>query len=292
MDVANDYFEISKPGILLLLVVAGACAAYIASPARFPWRTAAITLLGGALASASASALNNVLERELDAQMARTALRPIPAHRLPASNALTFAAVAAVISFVLLAKWVNLLTAGLALSGLLFYVLIYTVWLKRRTPQNIVIGGGAGSFAALVGWAGITNNIGPVPLLMGALIFLWTPPHFWSLALVHVDDYERAGFPMLPVVRGPASTKRQIAVYAVLTLVASLLLVWPLGALGALYAGAALALGGIFVYLSFRLIRTSQETRVARQLFGYSILYLGLLFGAMVLDRMVPVALR
>jgi protoheme IX farnesyltransferase len=278
----GPWVELVKPGILFLLVLCGAAAMFLAGHPSA--RLVAATLLGGALAAGSAAALNNYFDRERDAQMARTRHRSIPSARISPARAFAFALVLELASFAILWSYANLLTALLALAGIAFYV-YYTIWLKPTTAQNIVIGGAAGAAPALVGWAAVTGNLGVPALVLGFVIFAWTPPHFWALALVYKKDYEKAAVPMLPVVAGEAATRRQILVYAVLTVLATLAFV-PLGTLGLLYGGVALALGAWFVFLAARLA-VRKDAKTAYGLFAYSIVYLALLFGAMVADRLV-----
>jgi protoheme IX farnesyltransferase len=278
-----DYVALTKPRIVVLLVVTALAAMLIAAPGRVsPWLVV-LTLTGGALSAGAANALNQVLDRDIDAVMARTRRRPLPAGRVPPAYAVAFAILLGVAAFVELAVLVNLQAAVLALAALLFYVGVYTVWLKRRTPQNIVIGGAAGAVPPLVGWAAVTGRIEVPAVLLFLIVFLWTPPHFWALALWRRDDYARAGVPMLPVVAGDVRTHRQILTYTVL-LVACSLLLWALGYLGPVYALTALALGAGFVVLAVRLVREGSVPAAVR-VFGYSVVYLALLFAAMVVDR-------
>ncbi len=284
-DRMSPYVELVKPGILVLLLVVGAAAILIA-PGEISAFGAAATLVGGGLAAMSAAVMNNIIERDRDAQMARTRQRAIPSGRVTVRAAWTYAGALAAASVLVLATFVNWLSAAFAMSGLLFYVVVYTMWLKPTTPQNVVIGGAAGCMPALVGWAAVTNDVALAPVILGLLVFLWTPPHFWALALVYKDDYAKAAYPMHPNVKGERATRRQVLVYSVLTVAASLTLVWPLGVLGAVYASSALALGGVFLWMAVMVLR-SDAPKSAYRLFWYSILYLGLLYGAMVLDRTV-----
>ncbi|HEX2021124.1 MAG TPA: heme o synthase [Candidatus Thermoplasmatota archaeon] len=278
----GPWVELVKPGILLLLVLCGGAAMALAGTPSLS--LVGVTLLGGALAAGSAAAFNNYLDRDRDAQMARTRKRSIPSERVDARWALAFAFALEVASFAILWRYANLLTALCALAGILFYV-FYTVWLKPTTAQNIVIGGAAGAAPALVGWAAVTGEVGLPAVLLGFIIFAWTPPHFWALALVYKSDYANGPVPMHPVVKGEASTRRQIVVYAVLTVAATLLFV-PLGVLSVIYGAVALALGAWFVWLSLRLL-VRKDNKTAYGLFAYSIVYLALLFGAMVADRLL-----
>lgn len=284
-DKLSPYVEMIKPGILFLLLIVGA-AALIVAPGEVSFGVGLATLVGGGLAACSAAVLNNVIERDRDAQMARTKRRAVASGRVSPAKAYAFAGVLGVASMAILALFVNWLSAAFALFGLAFYVIVYTMWLKPTTPNNIVIGGAAGCAPAFVGWAAVTNDVSLAPVIIGLLVFLWTPPHFWALALVYKDDYAKASFPMHPSVKGEKSTRRQILAYSVVTVAASLALVWPLGTLGWVYALSALGLGGVFVYLSWVVLRT-EAPKPAYRLFGYSIAYLGLLYGAMALDAML-----
>jgi heme o synthase len=245
----------------------------------------AATMLGLALACGGASALNHVLDRDLDRSMKRTASRPVADGRVSPELALEFGLALSALSFVLLASAVNVLTASLALVGNLFYVLVYTHWLKRSTPQNIVIGGAAGAVPPLVGFAAATGNLALPALFLFLIVFFWTPPHFWALALLIKRDYEEAGVPMLPVVRGDRETARQVLLYTVV-LVALTLVPVLTGTFGPLYLAAAALLGGWFLRLALKLLRSTTPAR-AGALFHYSLAYLALLFVAMAADPFV-----
>ncbi len=281
----KDYFMVLKPGILFLLVFTGFATIVVASGRDTPLITLGLALLGGGLAAASAAALNNYLDRRLDSLMARTRRRPLPSGRIPPWQALVLGILLGLASVLILWRLVNPMSALLALAGLLFYAPVYTVWLKPRGPQNIVIGGAAGAFPALMGWAAVRGDIGIPALLIAAIVILWTPPHFWALALVYREDYSRAGIPMMPVVRGERSTKRQILLYSVL-LVGISLAFYPLGVLGILYLAMALFLGALLLSLSWATLRDPGHTW-ARHLFSFSIVYLLILLFAMVADRLV-----
>ena len=278
----GPWFELVKPGILVLLVLCGAAAMFLAGAPS--WRLVTATLFGGALAAASAAAFNNFLDRDRDALLARTRKRPVPSARMTPRAALVFAFVSGAASFAYLTYAVNLLTALLAMGGIAFYV-YYTIWLKPATVQNIVIGGAAGAAPALVGWAAVTGELAIPALLLGFIIFAWTPPHFWALALVYKSDYAKGAIPMYPVVKGEAATRRAIMAYTVLTVVATLLFV-PMQVLGILYLVAAIVLGAWFLALAARLM-VRKDNKAAYAVFGYSIIYLMLLFTAMVADRLV-----
>jgi len=279
----RDYVTLTKPRIMSLLLLTGLGAMFVGTHgAPSAWLVAA-TMSGLALACGGASALNHVLDRDIDKLMGkRTRARPLAAERMPPAHALEFGLTLSAFSFVLLASLVNVLTAALALVGNLFYVFVYTRWLKRATPQNIVIGGAAGAVPPLVGWAAVTGNLTLPALWLFLIVFFWTPPHFWALALLIRRDYEAARIPMLPVVRGVRETTRQIVLYAlVLVAVTVVPVIW--GPLGLAYLVPALALGAAFVWLAARLRREATPRRAAL-LFHYSLLYLALLFVAMALD--------
>ena len=279
----RDYVTLTKPRIMTLLLLTGFCG-LVAGARGLPGAERTVTaMLGLALACGGASALNHVLDRDIDRLMGeRTEGRPVAAGRIPASRALEFGLALSAASFTLLAATVNLLTAVLALAGNLFYVVVYTRWLKRSTPQNIVIGGAAGAVPPLVGWAAAGHGLGAPAWILFAIVCVWTPPHFWALALLLKEQYAKADVPMLPVVRGVRATERQIVVYTVV-LVALTCLPAAIGIFGAVYLVAAIVLGGVFTWLAARL-RRSGERRDAALLFHYSLLYLALLFVAVAVD--------
>jgi protoheme IX farnesyltransferase len=243
------------------------------------------TLIGGMLTAGSANAFNQYLERDIDEKMQRTRSRPLPSHAVAATPALVFAIGIGIAGFFWLWSIVNLLSAILAASAIAFYVIVYTVLLKRNTPQNIVIGGAAGAAPVLIGWAAVTGTVGAPAWVMFAIVFLWTPPHFWALAMRYRDDYAAANVPMMPVVRGDSSTTFQILVYSVV-LVVSTLLLSPVGGLGLIYAVAAVGLGVGFLYRAVRL-RSQPTGQMAFGLFKYSVTYLALLFAAIAVDRLM-----
>jgi protoheme IX farnesyltransferase len=279
------YFLLTKPRIIELLLVTTVPTMFIAARGvPSAWLMAA-TLFGGALSAASANVLNCYLDRDIDALMRRTARRPLPAHRVDPADALRFGLVLGVAGFVWLWAAVNLLSAALATAAILFYVFVYTIGLKRRSTQNIVIGGAAGAVPVLVGWSAVTGRVGLPALVLFAIIFYWTPPHFWALSLRFKDDYAAAGVPMLPVVRGARETSTQILYYTVL-LVAVTLLLYPAGRMGAVYLAAAVALGGAFIWRALELRRDLTGRRAIR-LFSFSNTYLALLFLAMAVDAVV-----
>jgi protoheme IX farnesyltransferase len=242
----------------------------------------ALTCLGGSLSAGGAGAVNHWFDRDIDAQMARTANRPVPAGRISPTAALAFGIALAALSFIQLSLTVNTLSASLALCGFLGYVLVYTMWLKRSTPQNIVIGGAAGAVPPLVGWTAVTGHLDPTALYLFAIVFYWTPPHFWALSLLMKDEYARVGVPMMPVVHGEAETRRQILLYTCLLVVLTLLPV-VFGFFGAIYAAVAIALGAVFLFHAVRLQRSATR-RAALKTYLFSLLYLALLFVAMVAD--------
>jgi protoheme IX farnesyltransferase len=282
----RDYVTLTKPRIMTLLLLTGLCGMIVGAQGLPPLWLVAVAMLGLALACGGASALNHVLDADIDRLMGkRTRSRPVAAGRVPAPYALEFGLALSALSFVLLAGAVNVLAAVLALAGNLFYVLVYTRLLKRSTPQNIVIGGAAGAVPPLVGWAAATGDLTWPALVLFAVVFLWTPPHFWALALLIKRDYAAAGVPMLPVVRGEDETARQIVLYTV-ALVAFTLAPALWGQFGLVYLVAAGALGAVFLWLARRLRRERTPAR-ASLVFHYSLLYLALLFVAMALDAVI-----
>src|SRR5215218_9282648 len=279
-QVVADYVELTKPRVQSLLLLTTITTMYVAGDPSLS--LVALTCLGGSLSAGGAGAVNHWYDRDIDARMARTAGRRVPAGRIAPAAALSFGIALAALSFAELSLAVNVLSASLALAGFLGYVLVYTVWLKRSTPQNIVIGGAAGAVPPLVGWTAVTGSLDPTALYLFAIVFYWTPPHFWALSLLMKDEYARVGVPMMPVVHGEAETRRQILLYTCLLLVLTLIPVL-FGFFGALYAAVAVALGGAFVWLAVRLQR-SADRRSALRTYLYSLAYLALLFGAMVAD--------
>lgn len=284
-DVVLDYVSLAKPRIIPLLLITALGGMMMAERGWPSTGLVVLTLLGGALAAAGAGAINCWIDRDIDGEMLRTRRRPLPDGRIAPGHALLFGIVLGVMSFVVLAFWVNVLAATLAISGLLFYVFVYTLWLKRATVQNIVIGGAAGAVPPLVGWAAVTHRVDLTAVYLFAVIFLWTPPHFWALALRLRGDYARARVPMLPVVQGEAAARRHIVGYT-LALVAVTLAVVLTGVLGPIYLVGATLLGAGFIALAV-LNLLARRQRWSRLLFDYSIAYLGLLFAVMVADRMI-----
>jgi protoheme IX farnesyltransferase len=244
------------------------------------------TLVGGTVAAGSANAINMYLDRDIDGIMRRTRSRPIPAHSVTPDHALRFGFVLGAVSYFFLSTTVNVLAATLALSAIAFYVFVYTMWLKRTTTQNIVIGGAAGAVPALVGWAAVTGTLAAPAWILFAIIFVWTPPHFWALSIRFQGDYAAAGVPMLPVVKGEDETRRQIFLYS-LVLFGTTLLLYPIGGMGTIYLSTAIVLGGVFVYRALRLWREPDPDR-AWGVFKYSIVYLAALFGAVAIDAVTP----
>jgi protoheme IX farnesyltransferase len=281
--VVKDYYGLTKPGVMSLLLFTTFTSMMMAAGGMPSWRLALLTLLGGALASASSAAINMYFDRDIDAQMKRTKTRPIPSGRVAPNDALAFGVVLGVIAFAQLALTVNLLAAALSTAGILYYVFVYTIWLKRTTPQNIVIGGAAGSIPPLVGWAAVTNHIGLTAILLFLIIFVWTPPHFWALALLKKDEYKRVGIPMMPAVYGDDYTKRQIVLYTVVLAAMTLVLV-PLHLMGIVYLASAIVLDAVFFAFAIWVVRTGSP-RSEGLMYRFSMLYLALLFVAMAIDR-------
>lgn len=281
---AEDYWQLLKPRVMSLVVFIGT-AGMVVAPGSIHPALALTTILCIAVGAGAAGCINMWYERELDAKMQRTRLRPLPAGRMQPDQALGFGVFLAVASVLLQGLAVNILSAAILAASILYYVFVYTIWLKPRTPQNIVIGGAAGAFPPLIGWAAVTGGLAPAAWAMFLLVFLWTPPHFWALALYKADDYAKAGIPMLPVVAGVKTTLRQMVCYA-LCLPVVALLPWYFGAVGDFYAAAATALSLLFVALTVVLWRSGEDfsLRQAKQLFGYSILYLFLVFTLMMMD--------
>src|SRR3954462_15162987 len=276
----RDYATLTKPKVQSLLLFTTVTTMLVAGSPSFG--LIVLTCLGGALSAGGAGAINHWYDRDIDATMTRTATRPVPAGRGAPRAALTFGIVLGASAFLLLALTVNLLAAALSLSGLLGYVFVYTLWLKRRTPQNIVIGGAAGAVPPLVAWAAVTGGLSWWAVYLFAIVFYWTPPHFWALSLLMKDEYAKASVPMMPVVRGEAETRRQIVLYT--ALLVTLTMLPACGQLfGTLYLVAVCVLGGAFAWLALALYR-SKERRAALRLYLFSLAYLALLFGAMVVD--------
>jgi len=284
-EVVLDYVSLAKPRIIALLLVTALGGMMIAQRGWPSTGLVFMTLLGGALAAAGAGAINCWIDRDIDREMVRTRRRPLPDGRIAPAHALTFGISLGVLAFLLLAFEVNVLAASLAVAGLLFYVLVYTLWLKRSTPQNIVIGGAAGAVPPLVGWAAVTHGLDLTAVYLFAIIVFWTPPHFWALALRTKADYARARIPMLPVVVGERQARWQILGYTLL-MVAVTWMLFVTGSVGWIYLAGATGLGAGFVFLAGQTVR-DRGVRWSRRLFDYSIIYLAMLFGVIVVDRMV-----
>ena len=287
-SVAAAYLALTKPRIIELLLVTTVPTMVVAARGLPDGWLVLATLVGGSLAAGGANAINMVVDRDIDRVMARTRGRPLVTGEITPTAALVFAVVLEVVAFGVLALAVNLLSAVLALSAMLFYVFVYTMWLKRTSSQNIVIGGAAGAVPTLVGWAAVTGHLALAPLVLFAIIFVWTPPHFWSLALRYRDDYAAAEVPMLPVVASFERTTRQIVIYTAV-LWAATLLFGAVAGMGALYWVAAILLGAVFLGYALRLQRDGSPARTMR-LFGWSITYVTLLFGAMAADTLLRAA--
>jgi heme o synthase len=283
----RDLYALTKPGVMRLVVFTGLCG-LLAAPVMPPLVIGFTAILCIALGAGAAGALNQWYEVDLDSKMKRTANRPLPAGRLDRQTALHFGVGLAFFSVILMELATNWLAAVLLASSILFYVLIYTVWLKRRTAQNIVIGGAAGAFPPLIGWVAATGRMELLPVLLFAIIFLWTPPHFWALSLFVRSDYAAANVPMMPVVAGSAATRRQILAYSIV-MAAAAVAPWPLGLTGWIYGGVTAVLGLMFVVFAVAVARNeATEPKMMgpeKRLFAFSILYLFVLFAALVADR-------
>jgi heme o synthase len=282
-QVVADYVEMTKPKVQSLLLFTTVTTMYVAGDPSID--LVLLTCLGGYLSAGGAGAVNHWYDRDIDASMARTADRPVASGRVAPNAALIYGLVLAALAVVVLTVGVNPLAAALSFSGFLGYTLVYTVWLKRSTPQNIVIGGAAGAVPPLVGWAATTGSLSWTALYLFAIVFYWTPPHFWALSLLMKDEYAKVGVPMMPVVRGERETRKQILLYTVL-LYAVTQLPFCAGGFGVPYLAASVVLGGVFIAGSVRLYRRA-DRRSALQLYLFSLLYLALLFGAMVVDARI-----
>jgi protoheme IX farnesyltransferase len=278
----SDFVQLLKPRVMSLVVFSG-LAGMVAAPGHLHPLLAAVAVLCIAVAAGAAGALNMWYDRDIDAIMSRTRNRPIPAGRVDPSEAAAFGVVLAIGSVGLMGLAVNWLAGGLLAVSILFYLFIYTMWLKRRTPQNIVIGGAAGAFPPMIGWAAVTGDLSLAPCMLFLLIFMWTPPHFWALALFRAGDYAKAGVPMLPVVAGARATKIQMLIYTLLLFPVALA-PWALGIAGHLYGLAAVVLGALFILAALSVL-ADRTDRSAKRMFGFSILYLFLLFALIIVDR-------
>ncbi len=284
----RDYIDLLKPRVMSLVVFTGWIGVLIAPVHLHPFKTA-LAVLAIALGSGAAGAINMWYERDLDALMVRTRNRPLPAGRVAPDDALGLGVLLSMFSVLLMAVSTNLVAAALLAAAILFYVFVYTIWLKRRTPQNIVIGGAAGAFPPMIGWAAATGDVSAVGIALFLLVFLWTPPHFWALALYRSEDYRRAGVPMLPVVAGPRETKRQMVIYTLLLLPVALAPTL-LGAVGWVYGAVALALSLGFIGHAIAVWRTADDETAfgaARRMFRYSLIYLAAVFAALPVDLVV-----
>ncbi|HJW84051.1 MAG TPA: heme o synthase, partial [Anaerolineae bacterium] len=281
-STVGRYVRLSKPWIVVLLLITTLASMLIAGRGSAPAPLIVFTLLGGALASSGANAINSFIDRDIDAVMNRTRVRPIPRDQIEPGRALLYGLGASAAAFAVLALFVNLLAAVLSLFGVIYYVFVYTRWLKRTTPHNIVIGGIAGAIPPLVGWAAVAGRLDLLALYLFLIVFYWTPPHTWAMAILFRGDYERASVPMLPVVRGEPETRRHIWLYS-LQLVAVTLLIFAFRMLGWVYLALALMLNALFLWYAFRLTR-EMDKPAARRLYRFSQVYLALLFAAMVID--------
>jgi protoheme IX farnesyltransferase len=279
----RDYLELTKPKVSLLIVFTAIVGMVLASPGWIPLHALILGSLGIALASGSAAAFNHILDRRIDGQMARTRRRPLPTGHMQESHAIVFAVVLGTASMLILLAGVNALTAALTFCSLIGYAIVYTVWLKRATPQNIVIGGAAGAAPPILGWAAVTNTIDPNALVLFLIVFTWTPPHFWALAIARRDDYAKVGIPMLPVTHGIPYTRLQIVLYTIL-LVLTTLLPFLTGMSGLIYLAAAVALNARFMYFVVALNKGTRPELPIRT-FRFSITYLMLLFAALIIDH-------
>ena len=282
----RDYYALTKPGVVKLLVFTAIVGMFLAAPGMVPWETLLFASLGIGLSAASGAAVNHVLDQRLDAKMARTRDRPLPMGRISEKDALAFAISLGVVGIAILVLLVNPLTAALTFMSLIGYAVVYTVYLKRATPQNIVIGGAAGASPPVLGWTAVTNEVSGYALLLFLIIFTWTPPHFWALAVARKDDYAKAGVPMLPVTHGPEVTKSFVLYYSILLLIVSLL-PYLTGMTGVLYLFGAVLLGAGFIYYAIQL-KYGHDESVAMKTFAYSISYLMALFSFLLVDHYIP----
>jgi heme o synthase len=281
-----DYYQLMKPRLILLFLITTAASMWVASHGQVDLGKFCVTLFSGACAAGSANTINCLYDRDIDAIMERTSTRPLPAGRVQPWQAAVFAIALAATAFILLASFVNLLSAWLSMSGIAVYIGVYTHWLKRHSSQNIVIGGAAGAIPPLVGWAAATGDLNLSAWVLFAIIFVWTPPHFWPLAMMIEEDYAKVNIPMLPVVEGAKSTAWQIFYYTLFLLPVSLMLVYPCGASGAFYGAIALVLGIVFIQKAIQLIQTPEDKSVARSVFKFSILYMMMLCLGMTIDSL------
>lgn len=285
-QVLLNYYQLTKPRLIVVFLTTTTAAMCVAAQGRVQPALLLVTLVSGGLAAGSANTINCLYDRDIDYIMERTRHRPLPSGRVQPWEALVFAIALAMTAFSLLAMFANLLSACLAISGIAVYVGVYTHWLKRSSSQNIVIGGAAGAIPPLVGWAAVTGELSWSAWVLFAIVFIWTPPHFWPLAMLVQEDYAKVNVPMLPVVSGDQATARQILLYTLLLVPVSLLLVYPLQVCGPVYAVVALVLGGGFIYRSWQLLQSPSDKDLARSLFKFSILYMMLLCVGMTIDSL------
>lgn len=283
----RDYYDLTKPKVVALLMLTAVVGMFLSTPGMVPLDILILGSIGMAFAMAAAAAVNHVVDQRIDAIMSRTENRPMVRGKIGAQQAITFAAILSIISLVILDTFVNRLTAVLTLSGIVGYAFIYTMYLKRATPQNIVIGGIAGAIPPLLGWTAVTNEIHPHALLLVLIIFAWTPPHFWALAIHRRDEYAKAGIPMLPVTHGIEFTKTSVLQYTVILFIAGML-PYITGMTGMIYGASAAALGAVFIYYAY-LLKYRSQPATAMKTFGYSIVYLMLLFAALLIDHYIPI---
>lgn len=288
-STVKDFITLMKPGVMFLVVFTG-FAGMFAAPGEMHWFMQVLTVLCIAVGSGAGGAMNMWFDRDIDAHMARTVHRPIPAGRVNADDALIYGLFLALGAVSLLGLAVNWMAAIYLAGAIAFYVIIYTIWLKRRTPQNIVIGGAAGSFPPLIGWVAVTGEASVDAWILFAIIFLWTPPHFWALALYRNSDYTRVGVPMLPVVAGEKATKKQMLIYTLVLLPVTLLPV-ATGLAGWVYGASAFLLSSYFIWYAVRVLR-SEGDKNPRKMFGFSILYLFAIFSALIMDKFIDTLLR
>ena len=285
----NDYYELCKPRVVALIVFTAIVGMLLATPGMVPWQPLLFGTLGIGMAAASAAAINQIVDQRVDADMLRTSQRPLPTGHLTNTQALVFAAILGIVAMAILVLLVNPLTALLTLCSLIGYAFIYTMYLKRATPQNIVIGGAAGAAPPVLGWVAVTGQIDPNSLLLFLIIFAWTPPHFWALAIHRRDEYSKVNIPMLPVTHGIAFTRLQVLLYTII-LVAVTALPFATQMSGWFYFVSAMILGGVFLTYAIKL-QLGKDDRIAIKTFGYSILYLMLLFAVLLIDHYVPLVL-
>ena len=285
-ETLTDFWALTKPRVVALIVFTAVVGMFLATPDLPSWRVLLIGSVGIWLAASGAAAINQILDARIDAQMARTMYRPLPRGRLTEKQALAFALVLAALSMLMLSVWINVLTAVLTFGSLIGYAVIYTLFLKRATPQNIVIGGAAGAAPPVLGWTAVTGTLDPYALLLFLIIFIWTPPHFWALAIFRRADYEKVSIPMLPITHGVTVTRWHILAYTVV-LVMVTLLPYLTGMSSFFYLGGALVLGGGFLYYAIRLMNPPDEL-FALKTFNYSILYLAALFAFLLIDHYLP----